>query len=149
VQVVRDGRSGWYGNWRTGEKSGWRASDRGHKDTKERHPARQAIAVAEGYATAWSITHVLDGWSTFVAFSAGNLLRVALAVRRRFPHARITICGDNDRNGVGRAKAEEAAAQVQGGVAIPPFNEAEVAGGLTDWNDFARRLKEGVRAWTL
>jgi len=89
------------------------------------------IAVAEGYATAWSIAHELDQWPTFVAFSAGNLVPVANAVRRRFPRARITICGDNDESGRGQQAAESAAAEIGGLVAIPA--------SPGDWNDVARR----------
>ena len=54
------------------------------------------LLIAEGYATAASI-HEATGRPVAVAFDAGNLAPVALALRGRFPAARIVIAGDDDR----------------------------------------------------
>lgn len=111
-------------------------------------PARFAdyIGICEGYATAWSLAHDVERWPTFAAFSAGNLRAVALEVRHKYPLAEIVVCGDADRNGVGQAKAEEAASAIEGSYSIPPFTQAELAAGLTDYNDYARlaRVRSGV-----
>ena len=87
------------------------------------------IGIAEGFATAASLTHVLgDSVAILCAFSAGNLLNVAAALRERYADAEITIYGDNDVNLVGQNASTKAAIAVNGLIAIPP-----VAG--TDWND--------------
>ena len=92
----------------------------------------QRIGVSEGYATAATLAHVLGpSIAMFAAFSAGNLMNVATALRERYPNAEITIYGDNDESGVGQAAAIKAATAVQGFVAIPQ----KVA---SDWNDYAR-----------
>ena len=92
----------------------------------------QRIGAAEGYATAATLAHVLGpSIAMFAAFSAGNLMNVATALREHYPNAEITIFGDNDESGVGQAAAIKAATAVQGFVAIPQ----KVA---SDWNDYAR-----------
>ena len=97
------------------------------------------VCPCEGYATAASV-HEATGYRCFVAFSAGNLPPVALAVRSALPDARIVVCADFDRpdkhgKRAGIEKAEEAAALVGGFVALPP-NEGQ------DFNDYANTIKE-------
>ena len=56
-----------------------------------------------------------------VAFDAGNLEPVALALRAKFPHIEITLCADNDMNTPGNpglSRAREAAAAVGGLLAV-------------------------------
>src|SRR5262249_27530129 len=53
------------------------------------------VCIAEGFATAASV-HEATGYAVAVAFNAGNLLAVALALRDKLPAARIVICADND-----------------------------------------------------
>lgn len=55
----------------------------------------KTLCIAEGYATAASI-HEATGHMTAVAFDAGNLLPVALALRGLYPDAKIILCADND-----------------------------------------------------
>lgn len=90
------------------------------------------IGIAEGFATGATLAHVLnDSVAMFSAFSAGNLVNVATALREHYPDAEITIYGDHDINEVGQSAAIKAATAVRGFVAIPPRVGA-------DWNDYAR-----------
>jgi putative DNA primase/helicase len=84
---------------------------------------RECLLVCEGYATAATL-HAATGEATAAAFSAGNLHRVALALRVKFPRARIVICGDDDAGtpgNPGRTAAVLAARAVGGLVALPRF----------------------------
>ena len=104
----------------------------------------RGIIIAEGYATAASI-HTVIGRAVIVAFNAGNLWKVAAAIRAKFPQADITIAGDNDQwtNGnPGTTKAREAAQAIGANYAIPKF--ADLAGKPTDFNDLQQR--EGLDA---
>ena len=90
------------------------------------------LLIAEGYATGASL-YESTGKPVAVAFDAGNLEPVAVALRTRFPTATITVCADNDvatEGNPGLTKATAAARAVGGKVAIPPapFN---------DFNDLA------------
>jgi putative DNA primase/helicase len=79
------------------------------------------LCVCEGYATGATI-HQATGHAVAVAFNAGNLKSVAIALRTKFPNARIIVCADNDP--VGIAKGREAAQAVQGCITLPDFEEA-------------------------
>ena len=90
------------------------------------------IGLGEGYATTATLAHVLGPTvAMFSAFSASNLVNVAIAVREQYANAEITIYSDNDQNEVGQTAAIKAAIAANGFVAIPP-----VVG--TDWNDALR-----------
>lgn len=89
------------------------------------------LFVCEGYATAATIAGQ-TGQAAYVAFSAGNLMDVAVELRAIFPHRRIIIAGDSDP--VGRGKAESAARAARAELSIPEFPEG-VPG--SDWNDLA------------
>ena len=95
------------------------------------------ILICEGYATGESLYEVAKV-PVVVSFSAGNLLSVANAIRVKYPKARIVICGDNDKNGVGQKAANEAAKACNGLVAIPALEG-------TDFNDVVAGLKRGER----
>ena len=58
-------------------------------------PAGAACLVAEGYATAASL-HEASGLPVVVAFDAGNLQHVAVALRARYRGLRLLICADDD-----------------------------------------------------
>lgn len=95
------------------------------------------IVIAEGFATAASICEALQV-PVAVAFDAGNLKEVAMAIQQRWPDSNLIIAGDNDKSGVGQEKAEEAGAEVHARVVIPA-----VPG---DWNDiFNASGPEAVR----
>jgi putative DNA primase/helicase len=53
------------------------------------------VLVAEGYATAASL-HEATGLPVAVAFDAGNLQPVAAELRKRYKHAKLLICADDD-----------------------------------------------------
>ncbi|WP_250478695.1 MULTISPECIES: DUF927 domain-containing protein [unclassified Caballeronia] len=93
------------------------------------------ILIAEGVATALS-AHLCTGHATVAALSAGNLIKVARAMRVAHPNAEITVLADL---GNGQQKAVEAARSVAGAVATPEFgdkrNEDE-----TDFNDMHTRF---------
>ena len=95
------------------------------------------LLLAEGYATAATL-HEATGLPVAVAFDAGNLLKVARALKLQHPGANLVLCGDDDRateatTGVnpGRQKATQAAEAVSG-MAIFPEGLPE---GGSDFND--------------
>jgi putative DNA primase/helicase len=112
-----------------------------------------AIVIAEGYATADTLSQVL-GYPTISAFDSGNLLKVAQGLRNKFPDKPIVIAGDDDQhlgmtNGknTGREKALEAAKLVNGTAVFPTFAPNEQATQkLSDFNDLAIKSVLGVDA---
>ncbi|KAK0338593.1 hypothetical protein LTR94_038011, partial [Friedmanniomyces endolithicus] len=54
------------------------------------------VLVCEGFATGASLFAAL-GHPVAVAFNAGNLEAVALALRGKLPGVQIIVCADNDR----------------------------------------------------
>lgn len=102
-----------------------------------------ALLVAEGYATAASL-HECTGLAVAVAFDAGNLRPVAMALRDAAPGVRLVIAGDDDRATVGNpgaTKAREAAEACGGAWCLPTF---QTEGAGTDFNDLHQR--EGAEA---
>ncbi|WGO96395.1 zincin-like metallopeptidase domain-containing protein (plasmid) [Pseudomonas viciae] len=103
------------------------------------------IIVSEGYATGRTLHDGTDGVAVAVAFFAGNLANVAIALRERYPDKPIFIGGDNDhrkplevgpngkpKENVGKLKAEEAAHLAKGQPLLPMFEPDDIA---NDWND--------------
>jgi len=83
------------------------------------------VCITEGFATGASIFEA-TGHAVVVAFDCGNLLAVAMALRAKYPHIRIVVCADDDRNTVGNpglTKATEAARAVRGFLAVPKFKK--------------------------
>jgi len=80
------------------------------------------VCISEGLATGATI-HEATGYPVVVAFDAGNLRKLAEALRASKPDAVIVICADMDDNNVGQLKASEAAIAVNGLVAFPSFCE--------------------------
>ena len=85
-----------------------------------------AIVIAEGYATAGSISDAI-GHATVAAFDSGNLMTVATALKDKYPDKAVIIAGDDDlhllnhpkvRANPGREKAEKAAQAVE----VKPFS---------------------------
>lgn len=105
-------------------------------------PARPGpLLITEGFATAATV-HELTGHTAIAAFNAGNLSKVALAYRGRFPDRVICLAGDNDhakeaegKPNVGREKAEAAAAAIGGHALVPAFPTGAKG---SDWNDLAQ-----------
>lgn len=101
------------------------------------------ILIGEGYATMAS-AHAATGHACIVAFDAGNLMPVGKAIRGRFPDAKLVFLADNDQwtdKNPGVTKATEAAREVGGIVAVPPFAD-DAEGQPTDFNDL--HLREGL-----
>lgn len=98
-------------------------------------PAGRLI-VCEGYATGASI-HEATGEAVAVAFNAGGLLPVALALRNKYPGLAIVLAADDDHlseGNPGMSKATEAAQAVGGRLAVPSF-PAGRGDKHTDFND--------------
>ena len=90
---------------------------------------RSAVYIAEGFATAASVAEA-TGCETVIAFDAGNLPKVAKAIRKRFS-GQIVIAADCDETGL--KAAEEAALEFNAIVKSPQ----SLPEGATDWNDAA------------
>ncbi|HJE54689.1 MAG TPA: toprim domain-containing protein [Acinetobacter pseudolwoffii] len=86
------------------------------------------ICIAEGYATAASI-HLATGYPVAVAFNAGNLLPVGMAIQKNNPHARLIYCADDDsaKENTGLNCANEAVAVTGGIVLLPEFKQGAAA----------------------
>lgn len=94
------------------------------------------LIVCEGFATGASI-HEATGHAVAVAFNAGNLPAVAVALHEKFPTMTITIAADDDHQTPGNpglTKATEAAIAVGGMLATPAF-PADRPAKATDFND--------------
>ncbi len=107
-------------------------------------PTAGPILIAEGYATGATL-HEATGYPVAVAFNAGNLKPVALALREMRPEAALIICADDDHateGNPGITKATEAAQAVGGFLAVPSFPEGRGAKD-TDFNDLARLAGPG------
>jgi putative DNA primase/helicase len=114
---------------RDGDQAGDHAGDQG--------AAVRVILVAEGYATAASL-HEATGYPVAVAFDAGNLAKVAHALRQRYPAALLVLCGDDDQatfnktgSNPGKIKATAAALAVKGLAVFP----VDLAANQSDFND--------------
>ena len=94
------------------------------------------IVVCEGFATGASIQEC-TGQAVAVAFNAGNLEPVAVALRAKYPDLKIIIAADDDHltdgnPGVNKATA---AAQAVGGLLAVPLFPAGRPDKATDFND--------------
>jgi len=115
--------------------------------------AAPAIVIAEGYATADTLSKAL-GHPVVAAFDSGNLPKVALALHEKYPQKQIVIAGDDDRsqeavNGKnpGKEKAIEAAELVNGVTVFATFAPNEqVTQKLSDFNDLANKSTLGIEA---
>lgn len=99
------------------------------------------VMIGEGFATCCSSSQA-TAHASVVAFDAGRLPEVALAIRKRYPTARIIMLADDDRftfdaqgnpRNAGIKYATKAAALVGGVVCAPVFKSDEKK--PTDWND--------------
>ena len=99
----------------------------------------RCVLIAEGYATAASAFEA-TGFAVAIAFDAGNVARVARALRQRHLKAALVFAADNDAKpdggNPGLKAATDAAWAVGGTVAVPPEG--------MDLNDLHR--KEGLAA---
>ncbi|WP_241587950.1 toprim domain-containing protein, partial [Rosenbergiella epipactidis] len=76
------------------------------------------VILAEGYATALSVSLMRPDALTVAAIDAGNLTPVAEVMRFKYPHAQIIIAADNDHHddepNTGELAAIKAAKAVSG-----------------------------------
>ena len=82
-----------------------------------------ALCICEGYATGATI-YQATGHATAIAFDAGNIEPVALAIRRKFPRLPMVVCADNDTETPGNpglTAATKAARAVGAALAVPQF----------------------------
>jgi putative DNA primase/helicase len=103
------------------------------------------LIVCEGYATGASI-HEATGHAVAVAFNAGNLLAVALALNQQYPMLRLIVAADDDwqtKGNPGMSKAILAAQAVDGWLAAPSFPCGRESKD-TDFNDLHRLAGLGV-----
>ena len=85
-----------------------------------------ALIVCEGFATGASIQEC-TGHAVAVAFNAGNLEAVAVALRSKYPALKITIAADDDHQTPGNpgiTKATAAAQTTGATLAVPVFKAA-------------------------
>ena len=94
------------------------------------------LIICEGYATGASI-HEATGHAVAVAFNAGNLEAVAVALRSKYPHLKIIIAGDDDHMTEGNPglRKSRAAAQAVGALVAVPSFPAGRPYNATDFND--------------
>lgn len=83
------------------------------------------IYICEGFATGASIHEVSDK-PIVVAFNAGNLKAVALAIKKKYPSALIIMAADNDRWSFKYPRAKETKELVS----------SEIDGDDTRWDDW-------------
>ncbi|MBX9637060.1 MAG: ssDNA-binding domain-containing protein, partial [Nitrosomonas sp.] len=115
--------------------------------------AAPAIVIAEGYATADTLSQALD-YPVIAAFDSGNLPKVAKDLHEKYPHKPIIIAGDDDHHlestlgkNPGKEKALEAAALVNGSAVFPIFAPSERdSKKLNDFNDLANKSALGIVA---
>ena len=96
-----------------------------------------SVTVCEGAATGASI-HEATGGAVAVAFNAGNLDAVAVALRSKYPALKIIVAGDDDHmtpGNPGMTKARTAALAVGGYLATPEFFGHDRQDKDTDFND--------------
>ena len=87
-----------------------------------------ALIVCEGFATGASI-HECTGHAVAVAFNAGNLEAVAVALRTKYPALKIIIAADDDHQtpgNPGMTKATAAAQTTGATLAVPVFKAVAV-----------------------
>lgn len=103
------------------------------------------IIICEGWATGCTLAEDELFATVLAAIDAGNLERVALAVRHHCPNIELVIAGDDDRvtrGNPGATKARTAAVAANALLALPQWpNDAPVT--LTDFNDLAVWLARG------
>ena len=92
--------------------------------------------IAEGHATACTLSALQPNVCTIAACDAGNLLSVATEARKRWPSVSLVVCPDFDA--VGRQKGQEAAEKARAKILPPP---AQIPEGASDWNDWANHRR--------
>ena len=93
-----------------------------------------ALLIGEGVATVLSASES-TGHPAVAALSSGNLVKVAKALRVRYPLAQLVLLADLDKkSGMPDRHAVEATQAVDGALAVPDFG-ADRPAAMTDFND--------------
>lgn len=103
------------------------------------------VIICEGWATGCTLTKDEPSATVLAAIDAGNLERVALAVRLQQPNITLVVAGDDDRQtqgNPGATKARAAAIAADALLALPQWPE-DAPKHLTDYNDLALWLARG------
>lgn len=98
------------------------------------------LVVCEGYATGATI-HEATGDAVAVAFNAGNVQAVAVALRAKYPCLSLILAADDDwqtPGNPGLTAARQTALIVGGKVAVPDFTDLPRGDKDTDFNDLFR-----------
>ena len=88
--------------------------------------ANQIVCIAEGYATGASI-YEATGHTTIVAFQSGNIDKVGIAIRSKYPDLQLVYCADDDSATLeaGLKAANKAVAATGGIIVLPKFETVE------------------------
>ena len=96
-----------------------------------------SVTICEGLATGASL-HDATGGAVAVAFNAGNVEAVAVAIHQKYPALKIILAGDDDHltpGNPGMTKALAAALAVGGYLAVPEWFPHDRGDKDTDFND--------------
>lgn len=88
--------------------------------------SKQIVCIAEGYATGASI-YEATGYTTIVAFQSGNIDKVGIAIRSKYPELQLVYCADDDSAtlNAGIKAANKAVAATGGIIVLPKFETVE------------------------
>lgn len=86
--------------------------------------AHNTLLLCEGVATACTLL-ACTGYAVAACFSAGNLHPAGLALRAKYPDARMVVCADRDETGI--KAAHTTARAIGAAVAIPQSAKAKEA----------------------
>lgn len=95
------------------------------------------IYICEGYATGCTI-YEIEGEAVICGINADNMRMVAVDLRRKFVHACIRICADDDRYGkdnTGMNAAKWIKVQTGAAITYPDFTDMDISQYPTDFND--------------
>ena len=86
----------------------------------------QIACIAEGYATGASI-YEATGHTTVIAFQSGNIDKVGIAIRSKYPNLQLVYCADDDSATLdaGIKAANKAVAATGGIIVLPDFKTVE------------------------
>lgn len=104
---------------------------------------KRVMVLVEGFATGCSVREATN-LPIIVCFDAGNLMSVALEIRKKYPTSTLLIAADNDHDGetnTGRVKGEAAAMKVDGFCIWPEFADGDAG---SDFNDL--HASQGLEA---
>lgn len=88
----------------------------------------QIVCIAEGYATGASVFEATS-YTTILAFQSGNIDKVGIAIRSKYPNLQLVYCTDDDSHSnppdAGLKAANKAVAATGGIVVLPEFKTVE------------------------